>query len=154
FWALRGAGAGNFGVVISLCFRAVPAPNVANFHASWPFARAADVVHAWQDWAPDGPDELAASLKVTAPPDVDRRPSVDVYGAFLGPESDAPNLLDELAARAGVDPATSWSAQMSFAETRRWWANLGASEQGGAPPPEEQEHPWLVARSEFFRRSM
>jgi hypothetical protein len=33
----RGAGAGSFGVVTSLVFRAVPVPNVTNFHLAWPF---------------------------------------------------------------------------------------------------------------------
>ena len=73
FWALRGAGAGNFGVVTSLVFRAVPAPDATNFHLAWPFARASAVVEAWQQWAPTGPDELAASLKITAAGDPDRR---------------------------------------------------------------------------------
>ena len=34
FWALRGAGTGNFGVVTSLRFRTVPAPAVTNLHAT------------------------------------------------------------------------------------------------------------------------
>ncbi len=37
FWALRGAGCGNFGVVTSLVFRPVPAPEATNLHLSWPF---------------------------------------------------------------------------------------------------------------------
>ena len=73
FWALRGAGAGNFGVVTSLVFRAVPAPDATNFHLAWSFAAASAVVEAWQQWAPTGPDELAASLKITAAGDPDRR---------------------------------------------------------------------------------
>ena len=45
FWALRGAGAGNFGVVTTLVFRAVPAPPVtANMHLAWPYEQAAAVV--------------------------------------------------------------------------------------------------------------
>jgi FAD/FMN-containing dehydrogenase len=66
FWALRGAGAGNFGVVTSLVFRTVPAPDVTNVHLSWPFSDVAAVIGGWQAWAPFGPDEVAASLKVTA----------------------------------------------------------------------------------------
>jgi FAD/FMN-containing dehydrogenase len=83
FWALRGAGAGNFGVVTSLAFRTVPAPSMTNFHLTWPFPRAAAIIQAWQGWAPVAPDELAASLKVTAAGAVDQPASVDVYGALL-----------------------------------------------------------------------
>ena len=62
---------------------------------------AAAVFEAWQEWAPVGPDELAASMKVTAAAEVDRPASVDVYGALLGTESDVTELLDELVVRAG-----------------------------------------------------
>jgi FAD/FMN-containing dehydrogenase len=91
FWALRGAGAG-FGAVTSLVFRAVPAPeSVTNAHLSWPFTRASNAIEAWQAWAPDAPDELAASLKVTATGE--EEPAVDVYAAYLGMESEAEGLL-------------------------------------------------------------
>src|SRR5215218_4663409 len=90
FWALRGAGAGNFGVVTTLVFRAVPAPQATtNLHLAWPSAHAGAVIGAWQRWAPTGPDELAASLKITAGDDPDRPPAVDVWGAFHGPRTDA-----------------------------------------------------------------
>src|SRR5512132_3160130 len=75
FWALRGAGAGNFGIVTRLVFQAVPAPQTTtNLHLAWPFAQAAAVIGAWQRWAPTAPDELAASLKITAGDDPGRPP--------------------------------------------------------------------------------
>ena len=101
FWALRGAGAGNFGVVTSFQFRTVPAPDATNIHAAWPYSQAAAVIGAWQGWAPFGPDELAASLKVTASADMDEPPAVDVYAALLGTETDAAELLDQLVVRGG-----------------------------------------------------
>jgi FAD/FMN-containing dehydrogenase len=151
FWALRGAGAGNFGVVTSLTFRAVPAPDATNFHLRWPFARAAAVIEAWQGWAPHGPDELAASVKVTAAHGADPPASVDVFGAFLGPESGAAELVDDLVGRAGSDPSSSSLERMSFAETRRFWAELGAAEADDVARPGEVS---MWARSEFFRRPL
>ena len=59
-----------------------------NLHLSWPFSVATSVIEAWQTWAPDAPDELAASLKVTATGDAEP-PSVDVYAALLGGERGA-----------------------------------------------------------------
>ena len=51
FWALRGAGAGAFGVVTSLMFGAVPAPQVTGPPdlAACPRGR---LIQAWQGWAP------------------------------------------------------------------------------------------------------
>src|SRR5918995_4166603 len=67
FWALRGAGGGNFGVVTSLDLRTVHAPTVTNFHLTWAYANTGAVIDAWQRWAPNAPNELAASLKITDP---------------------------------------------------------------------------------------
>ena len=156
FWALRGAGAGNFGVVTSLVYRTVDAPDATNVHLTWPYPVAAEVIEAWQEWAPNGPDELAASLKLTATGDIDQAPSVDVYGALLGTAADPAGLLDDLVARAGSDPVSSSQERMSFAETRRFWAELGEASDGdrdnanGRP----SEPVFLFARTEFFRRAL
>jgi len=156
FWALRGAGAGTFGVVTSLVFRAVPAPAATNFHLAWPFARAAAVLAAWQRWAPVGPDELFASLKVTATGGADRPASVDVFGVLLGTESDATELLDALVVRAGSDPISASTEHMSFTETRRFWAELPVAENvdGHGPQAPSTQRLHFVAKSEFFRRPL
>jgi FAD/FMN-containing dehydrogenase len=156
FWALRGAGAGNFGVVTSFQLRTVPAPDATNVHAAWPYSHAAAVIEAWQGWAPLAPDELAASLKVTASADMDEPPAVDVYAALQGTEADAVELLDQLAVRVGTDPAEAWHRPMSFAATRRFWANLGgADDVTSRGPVPEATHPLrLFAKTEFFRRPL
>jgi FAD/FMN-containing dehydrogenase len=162
FWALRGAGAGNFGVVTSLAFRTVPAPEVTNVHATWPHTRAAAVVDAWQRWAPQAPDELAASLKVTATGDVDAPPAVDVYAAWHGTEAEAAELLDQLTRRVGTDPVSASQRLLSFAHTRRFWAQLGAADVGDpggglkdeGPRDDVTQPQHLVAKSEFFSRPL
>jgi FAD/FMN-containing dehydrogenase len=151
FWALRGAGTGNIGVVTSLVFRPVPAPEATNLHLSWPFADAAAVIDAWQTWAPDGPDELAASLKVTATGDAEP-PSVDVYAAVMAGESDAEGLLAELVSRADAEPVSSTAERLSFERTRRYWAALGEDDPAAAQMPTTPERIRLYARSEFFRQ--
>jgi FAD/FMN-containing dehydrogenase len=157
FWALRGAGAGNFGVVTTLRFRPVPAPQTTtNVHLAWPYAHAAAVIQAWQRWAPTGPDELAASLKITASDDPDRPPAVDVYGAFHGPPGDAAPLVEELVGRVGADPTATGLTPMTWPQTRRFWAELGedGEQPGGSPPPQPSQAQCLYARSEFFARPL
>ena len=60
----------------------MPAPEATAFDLR--FTDAAALVESWQAWAPDAPDELAASLVITAGPDPDEPPDVKVFGAMLG----------------------------------------------------------------------
>jgi len=147
FWALRGAGGCQFGIVTLLVFRTVPAPTATTLHLIWPHTHAAAVIEAWQAWAPDAPDELAASLLVTAAGDVDELPSVHVFGAMLGTEDDAAELLGELVVRAGADPSSTSLSQHSFRAAKCHLAEHGPGE-GSSPPGDG------FSKSEFFRRPL
>ncbi|MET0521037.1 MAG: FAD-binding oxidoreductase [Jiangellaceae bacterium] len=155
FWALRGAG-GGFGVVTSLVFRAVPAPAVTVFHLTWPSAAAAAVLRAWQAWAPDGPDELDATLRLTAAGDGDRPPGVDVVGSVLDGGVDAAELLGDLVDRVGVDPVTASRRHLPHRAAKRYLEGLGSvedpRERSGPERPPQPGH--LYTKSEFFRRPL
>ena len=75
FWALRGGG--RLGVVTELRFATVPSPAATAFVWTWPFAAAADLIAAWQEYAPDAPPEISANLKVS-------RAGVTMFGAYTG----------------------------------------------------------------------
>jgi FAD/FMN-containing dehydrogenase len=145
FWALRGAGCLRFGVVTSLVFRTLPAPDATSFELCWPQRAAAAIIDAWQEWAPDAPDEVAASLLVTAGADGDRPVVVRVFGAMLGSEPDARRTLDGLVARAGVDPTSTTLDHLPYRQTKRYLAEHDA---GSAAKPEPGH---VFAKSEFFR---
>ena len=145
FWALRGAGCGNFGVVTSLVFRPLAAPSVTNLRLTWPAMDAAAVIDAWQHWAPTAPDELAVSVLLRAPSDAAQPPFVELVGAMLGDEAETDELLGELVARAGREPATVFREHMSYRDTRRFWAHL----DGGGTVV---RHGYRFNKSEFFRR--
>jgi FAD/FMN-containing dehydrogenase len=135
FWALRGPGGGQFGIVTSFVFETVPAPVTTGFDLRWRYADAAALVAAWQDWAPDAPDALTAVLRIMTG-------EVLVMGALLGDRVEAESLLAGLVARAGVGPPDSAAyTTVPYRELKRSLA------QG-----EEPVH--AISRSEFFDRSM
>ena len=147
FWALRGAGAGGFGIVTALRFRTLPAPLATRIRAVWPAGAAADVIAAWQDWSPEAPRAMAACLLVAAPADAAAPPFATVAGAFAGPEAGARRLLESLAAAVGTPPSALVLEHASLRETKRALADTG-----GAKDPLERDH--VVARSEFFARPL
>jgi hypothetical protein len=135
FWALRGAGSDGFGVATSFAFRTVEAPAATSFLLTWPHAAAAALIGAWQAWSPDAPDALAASVLLTGG-------DVRLFGAMAGPEAETVALLDEFAARAGSDPASSDVARLPYRETKRRLVELGsgAGTEAGR----------VLCKSEFF----
>jgi FAD/FMN-containing dehydrogenase len=62
YWACRGGGAGQFGIVTSFVFNTHPASDVVTYRATWNWSDAAAVVAAWQAWAPTVPDELFCAI--------------------------------------------------------------------------------------------
>jgi hypothetical protein len=140
-------------VVTSFVFRTVPAPPTAVFHLAWPLDRAADLVEAWQEWAPAGPDELDATLRLRAPGS-DAPPRADVFGAFLGGETDAVDSLHDLIARARVEPDAAQHRLLGYRAAKRTLEEGGLLEDGGEQTPPDSRHDAgeLLTKSEFFRR--
>lgn len=65
FWALRGGGNGNFGVVTNFNFRTSAVNKVAKFGATWDkksVAQATKIVRAWQDWLENLPSPITFTL--------------------------------------------------------------------------------------------
>src|SRR5262249_8453331 len=82
-------------------------------------------------------------------------PTLNLFGSMLGSEHDATRLLDDLAARGGAEPATDFREHMSFLETTRYWATVGADRADHAeqqPPPPQREYPMF--KSESFPRPL
>jgi FAD/FMN-containing dehydrogenase len=135
FWALRGAGAGQFGVVARFVFRTVPAQELTCFRLGWPLTAANAVLEAWQAWAPEAPNELAASLLLNTFSDVDRPPAVTLFGASLGTKSETASLVDQLAVRARADPVSTRSSSFP---TRPPGSSWPSKRQGSNSPGRHQ----------------
>ena len=84
YWACRGGGGGNFGVVTSFGFRARPVPDaITLFTLEWPWGAADSVLDAWLRWIPTAPDELWANCQLFSSGTVGGG-LVKVTGVFVG----------------------------------------------------------------------
>jgi FAD/FMN-containing dehydrogenase len=113
YWACRGGGGGNFGVVTWLQFNTVPAPTPVVFFLSWPWSKAAKVIAAWQSWAPNAPDALWSNMHLAAAPG-GHTPTLQVGGCYLGSITDAHNLIEQLYAKVGSRASSYNLNQYSF----------------------------------------
>ena len=116
FWACRGGGGGNFGVVTSFGVQTRPAPAVSTFLIAWPWSKAAAVLGAYQSFAPDAPDELFTTCYLRTGT---TEPSIECYGQFLGDQAQLTTLLAPLTAVSGGTPSYTSS---SYLDAQMKWA--------------------------------
>ena len=100
FWALRGGGGGNFGIVTEFTFDTDPAPNLTVFSLHFPAGSAADVLTAWQQWIAAMPPELWANLVLSGGSPVQCR----VGGCYVGGTAGLNTLLNNLITNSGARP--------------------------------------------------
>jgi FAD/FMN-containing dehydrogenase len=157
FWALRGGGGGNFGVVTSFGFRTHPAADCAYGFLSWPWSSAAAVVAAWQSWAPSASDQLWANLHLDTWPDGRLRLTSAVN--YLGSQADLANLVDRLA----VAPATASLHSAPYLDAMKvmggvtGWSQEAAHLPGSLPgqnPAGRLNRTSYAARSDFYNRQI
>lgn len=96
FWSLRGGGGGNFGVSTSFTFKIYPLSTLSLFTLRWPWSSVADVVAAWQNWAPHAPDELWSNCLLQATSDKGSDPIIQVNGVYVGGVAQLTPLLAQL----------------------------------------------------------
>ncbi|MFJ7149312.1 FAD-binding oxidoreductase [Streptomyces sp. NPDC100445] len=162
FWALRGAGNGNFGVVTELHFRTHPAPQAVTAYLSWPWAKAAKVLQAWQEWGPSQPDEIWSSLHLSCSPG--HTPTVSVSCFSLGTYGELQNAVDRLAHRAGADAASVTLRRRGYEEAMEIYAGCSSfsadaqchlpGSTPGRSPQGRLGRETYAARSDFFDRSL
>jgi FAD/FMN-containing dehydrogenase len=148
YWACRGGGGGNFGIVTDLVFRTHPVASVSYFFADYPWDQAAEVVQAWQAFAPHAPDELFSICAFGAG---GKTPTIRCFGQFLGSETKLRTLLGPLTRVSGVQLTTGSSPYLDA--QLRWAGCLGKSVAQchlvGETPAGTLQRSAFVAKSDY-----
>ncbi|MEV8494154.1 FAD-binding oxidoreductase [Streptomyces sp. NPDC052002] len=158
FWALRGAGNGNFGVVTGFGFRTHEAPQGVIAYLTWPWRQAQGVIEAWQAWGPDQDDEIwsAAHLAGAAG---GGNPTVNIAAFSIGSYGDLQNALDRLADRAGAPAASVSLHRTGFQDAMLLYAGCSTFSQSqchlpgatpGRTPQGVLQRETYAAASDFY----
>ncbi len=146
FWACRGGGGGNFGIVTAFRFRAHPARSAAFFFARWPYGQAEDVLAAWQALAPEAPDQLYSLCTLSA--GGGGSPSITALGQWFGSAAQLRRVIRPL---TGVgSPALTIGTDSYLRLQQRWGGCLGESFAACARPQRQA----FAAKSDYARRSL
>jgi hypothetical protein len=88
-------------VVTSFTFGTHPVGDIVLFFLYWPWSKAAQVISAWQSWAPHGPDQLWSNVHLAAAPG-GGTPTIEVGGTYIGSVGEAYAELEKLYAKTGT----------------------------------------------------
>jgi FAD/FMN-containing dehydrogenase len=161
FWACRGGGGGNFGIVTSFTFEARPLTSLTLFSLHWAWPDAHAVVAAWQGWAPTAPDELWSNchLLSTADRGPGITPIVSTGGVYVGSASALSPLLQDLIDAAGVQPTSSSVGTHSYLDAMLIEAGCSGKTVPQCHLPTQDPQGTLAreaskAKSDFFSRPL
>jgi hypothetical protein len=128
FWALRGGGNGNFGVVTNFNFRTSSVNMVAKFGITWSKtpAQGVKVVQSWQQWLENLPSSITCTLHLTK----EQRGLVKVHVAGLSVQSESRLKVELKRLQSVAGPAQDLS-------TRTLTFDQAATIFNGGGPPYE-----------------
>ncbi|MFD5142664.1 FAD-binding protein [Streptomyces sp. NPDC058401] len=119
FWALRGAGGGNFGVVTALEFQPVDITGLsfAHFQIQWAHADMASALRGWQHWIidPRTPREVSCDVRILLDGSGPSQPIV--HGAWIGGTPSLLREIDRLITAVGRPPKRITVTPGSYVES-------------------------------------
>jgi FAD/FMN-containing dehydrogenase len=118
FWALRGGGGGNGGIVTDFTFGTVPAPTITIFSLHFPASRTARVLRAWSAWMDAAPQGLSSLCAVTAA----ATPTNRVTGTWIGSAATLSGHLAALIAAVGASPTSRTTHTYGYLTAMKYFA--------------------------------
>ncbi|MFJ3204292.1 FAD-binding oxidoreductase [Streptomyces sp. NPDC086989] len=128
FWALRGGGGGNFGVVTEFRFRTHPAGDCAYAELHWAEADSAALLRGWQRWLTALPEPFWSQVEFLVEAGPAAAPAVRVL--CLDGRAELDRQLTRLSDLVGRPLRDSWVVVRGHEETLR--AMSGCAEQSAA----------------------
>ena len=127
FWALRGGGGGNFGIVTEFTFQVHPVDRVIAFRLAWPTNFPTASLKAWQTFAQSAPDELSFVYVMTG--GQGSISGIRCTGQYLpavaGQTPTVSQLKTLLAPLLSVGSPVLTTKQFSYIEAARYFAGNG-----------------------------
>jgi FAD/FMN-containing dehydrogenases len=159
FWALRGGGGGNFGIVTGFTFRTYTVSALSLFTLRWPWSSAAQVVDAWQHWAPSAPDEIWSNCVLLTTTDQSAGPIVQVNGVYVGSSTALSPLLSQLTGNIDASPSSNYVTDASVLDTMLYEAGCSGKSIAACHLPTQNPQGELTrtiedAKSDYFARML
>jgi FAD/FMN-containing dehydrogenase len=157
FWALRGGGGGNFGVVTSYEVRPTRIASIVNYNVGWAWDTAREVIRAWQHWIVDGSRDNGAALGIQYSDAGTGVPDVFAHGGWHGSMEELDKQLDAFVADVGVPPISRTVEEKSYSEGMMEWygcAELSVKEchrVGYTPEAKLPRQNFAADRNRMFR---
>ncbi len=114
FWALRGGGGGNFGIVTALTFDTFATADLTSFEAVFAWTDAPAVLAAWQSWPATLPDAAWSTLVLVSTTSPSGSPALQVSGWFIGTPSDFAPTWSQFLAATGAAPVSQGLQSVPF----------------------------------------
>ncbi|MET9107100.1 FAD-binding oxidoreductase [Streptomyces zhihengii] len=132
FWALRGSGGGNWGVLVDVEMRPISVPRMVFYEQIWSWDDAEKFLDTWQQWYRTTPRNSTGQVIVIQPDAGSGNPPIVLQqGAYYGTKEEADAGLAELAGLVGSTPATSKVLDLPFADGMQYVYGLA---EGGSHP--------------------